>query len=62
MCVCCEHDGVKNEVAKYKTICLTLEYSTMGKQPNYQSKAPMNVQGAMIKLHYVLFANHFFFC
>jgi len=47
--VCCEHDGVENKVAKQKTIYLTLSYSIIGGQPNCPSKAPMNVQGAMLK-------------
>jgi hypothetical protein len=60
--VCCEHDGVENKVVEHKTICLTLSDSIIGKQPNCPSKAPMNVQGAMLKLHYVLLADHLFFC
>ncbi len=59
--MCCEHDGVENKVAEQKTICLTLLDSTIREQPNCPSKAPMNVQGAMSKLHYVLFADHLFF-
>ncbi len=59
--MCCEHDGVENKIAKQKTICLTLSDSIIGEQPNCPSKALMNVQGAMLKLHYVLVADHLFF-
>jgi hypothetical protein len=59
--VCYEHGGIEKKVAKQKTICLTLSDSTIGEQPNCPSKAPMNVQGAMLKLHYVLLAYHFIF-
>ncbi len=61
--MCCEHDGVENKVAEQKNICLKLSDSIIGKEPNCPSKAPMNIQGVMLKLHRVLFAYHFlFFC
>ncbi len=59
--MCCEHDGVEDKVVEHNTIHLTLLDSTIGKQPNCPSKAQINVQGAMLKLHYVLFVNHIFF-
>ncbi len=59
--MCCECDGVENKVIEQNTICLTLSDSTIVKEPNCPSKAPMNVQGVMLKLHYVIFAYHLFF-
>jgi hypothetical protein len=59
--VCSEHDGIEKKVTEQKIICLTLSDSTIGEQPNCPSKAPMNVQVAMLKLHYVLLIDHLFF-